>query len=105
LLQQEHCICVIPILIDYLWTEHIPGSKVWLVGLITFPWSFKFSIQFLSSSFLVHNVLQGEIVGLSPTLFCVAPSSIIVQVTGVTDFPLDRELWTRQFCADVLWFM
>jgi hypothetical protein len=104
LLQQEHSIFVIPILIDYLWTEHIPGSKIWLIVLKTFPWLIKFFTWFVSC-FLMHSVLQGEIVGFSPTLFYVAPSSIVVQVTEVTDLPRGRELWTHEFCADVLWFM
>jgi hypothetical protein len=90
LLQQEHCIYVIPFLIDYLWTEHISSSKIRLIGLMTFPWSFKFSTLFLSPGFLTQSVLQGKIVGLSPTLFCVASCSIVVQVTGVTDLPRDR---------------
>jgi hypothetical protein len=74
LLQQEHCICVISILIDYLWTKHIPSNKIRLTGLITFPWSFKFSIWFPSSGFLTHIDFQGEVVGFSPTLFCMAPT-------------------------------
>jgi hypothetical protein len=95
LLQQEHCICVIPVLIDYLWSERIPSSKIWFNGLITFPQLFKFSAQFPSSGFLTHIDFQGEVVGLSPALFCVSPTKslrIVVQMIGVTDLPRDKEL-------------
>jgi hypothetical protein len=55
----------------------------------------------IPQDFLTHNILQGEVVGLSPTRVY-APSSRAVQVTGVTDLPRERELWTHELYAYVL---